>query len=216
METDKTYIAGQIREFDRAKAEETRTVEFVISDESRDRHGTVIPIKSWNIKNYNKNGIVGYQHKVYGGLGEPNPDLILGRGEAFVEDGKLIGRVTFEPAEINPLAEKIFQKVLHGTLKATSVGFRETVKGAWGEDEEAVNGKNPTYYFGQVELLEFSIVNIPSNPNALRRKIEEQQETDRVTELTGECERLGGQIISLQKEVDFLKKAIQYYKNKGL
>lgn len=213
---NRNFITGEIRAFDRAKAEETRTVEFVISDETRDRHGTVIPIKSWNIKNYNKNGIVGYQHEVYGGWGEPNPDLILGRGEAFVEDGKLIGRVTFEPSEINPLAEKIFQKVLHGTLKATSVGFREVTKGKWGEKDEAVTGKTPTYYFGEVELLEFSIVNIPSNPNALRRKIEEQQETDRVTELTGECERLGGQIISLQKEVDFLKKAIEYYKNKGL
>jgi len=213
---NKAYISGEIRAFDRAKAEETRTVEFVISDETRDRHGTVIPIKSWNIKNYNKNGIVGYQHDVYGGWGEPNPDLILGRGEAYVEDGKLIGRVTFEPAEINPLAEKIFQKVLHGTLKATSVGFRETVRGAWGEDEEAVNGKNPTYYFGQVELLEFSIVNIPSNPNALRRTVEKDEELDRIAELTEEVGRLGAQIMAQGREIDFLKKVNDYYRNRSL
>ena len=212
----KAYISGEIRAFDRAKAEETRTVEFVISDETRDRHGTVIPIKSWDIKNYNKNGIVGYQHEVYGGWGEPNPDLILGRGEAFVEDGKLIGRVTFEPADINPLAEKIFQKVLHGTLKATSVGFRETVRGAWGEDEEAVNGKNATYYFGQVELLEFSIVNIPSNPNALRRTVEKDEELDRIAELTEEVGRLGAQIMSQGREIDFLKKVNDYYRNRSL
>lgn len=213
---NKAYITGEIRAFDRAKAEETRTVEFVISDETRDRHGTVIPIKSWNIKNYNKNGIVGYQHDVYGGWGEPNPDLILGRGEAYVEDGKLIGRITFEPAEINPLAEKIFQKVLHGTLKATSVGFRETVRGAWGEDEEAVNGKNPTYYFGQVELLEFSIVNIPSNPNALRRTVEKDEELDRIAELTEEVGRLGAQIMAQGREIDFLKKVNDYYRNRSL
>ena len=213
---NKEYISGEIRAFDRAKAEETRTVEFVISDETRDRHGTVIPIKSWDIKNYNKNGIVGYQHDVYGGWGEPNPDLILGRGEAYVEDGKLIGRVTFEPAEINPLAEKIFQKVLHGTLKATSVGFRETVRGAWGEDEEAVNGKNPTYYFGQVELLEFSIVNIPSNPNALRRTVEKDEELDRIAELTEEVGRLGAQIMGQGREIDFLKKVNDYYRNRSL
>lgn len=213
---NKAYISGEIRAFDRAKAEETRTVEFVISDETRDRHGTVIPIKSWNIENYNKNGIVGYQHDVYGGWGEPNPDLILGRGEAYVEDGKLIGRVTFEPAEINPLAEKIFQKVLHGTLKATSVGFRETVRGAWGEDEEAVNGKNPTYYFGQVELLEFSIVNIPSNPNALRRTVEKDEELDRIAELTEEVGRLGAQIMAQGREIDFLKKVNDYYRNRSL
>lgn len=213
---NKAYITGEIRAFDRAKAEETRTVEFVISDETRDRHGTVIPIKSWEIKNYNKNGIVGYQHDVYGGWGEPNPDLILGRGEAYVEDGKLIGRITFEPAEINPLAEKIFQKVLHGTLKATSVGFRETVRGAWGEDEEAVNGKNPTYYFGQVELLEFSIVNIPSNPNALRRTVEKDEELDRIAELTEEVGRLGAQIMAQGREIDFLKKVNDYYRNRSL
>ena len=213
---NKAYISGEIRAFDRAKAEETRTVEFVISDETRDRHGTVIPIKSWDIKNYNKNGIVGYQHDVYGGWGEPNPDLILGRGEAYVEDWKLIGRVTFEPAEINPLAEKIFQKVLHGTLKATSVGFRETVRGAWGEDEEAVNGKNPTYYFGQVELLEFSIVNIPSNPNALRRTVEKDEELDRIAELTEEVGRLGAQIMGQGREIDFLKKVNDYYRNRSL
>lgn len=218
---NKAYITGEIRAFDRAKAEETRTIEFVISDETRDRHGTVIPIKSWNIKNYNKNGIVGYQHEVYGGWGDPNPDMILGRGEAFVEEGKLIGRVTFEPAEINPLAEKIFQKVLHGTLKATSVGFREVVQGKWGEGEESVNGKTPTYYFGSVELLEFSIVNIPSNPNALRRKVEADAEENkmlfRIAELSEEVGRLGAQIMAQAREIEFLKKVNEYYRvNKPL
>ena len=213
---NKNFLTGEIRAFDRAKAEETRTVEFVISDETRDRHGTVIPIDAWKLSSYNKNGIVGYQHEVYGGWGEPNPDLILGRGEAFIEDGKLIGRVTFEPAEINPLAEKIFQKVLHGTLKATSVGFREITRGKWGEGDEAVSGKNPTYYFGAVELLEFSIVNIPSNPNALRRKIDEDAETNRIAELSGEIGRLGAQIMSQAREIEFLKKVNDYYRNKGL
>lgn len=210
---NKNYISGEIRAFDRKQAEETRTVEFIISDETRDRHGTIIPVRSWNIDSYNKNGIVGYMHDVYG-VDVSNPDLILGRGEAFIEDNKLIGRVTFEPADINPLAEKIFKKVLHGTLKATSVGFRETVRGSWGKDDEAVNGKNPTYYFGAVELLEFSIVNIPSNPNALRRKIEDEAEADRVKELTEENQRLGAQIISQGREIDFLRKAVEHYKNK--
>lgn len=208
---NRNFITGEIRAFDRAKAEETRTVEFVISDETRDRHGTVIPVSAWQIDRYNRNGIVGYMHDVYG-RETNNPDLILGRGEAFVEDGKLIGRVTFEPAEINPLAEKIFQKILHGTLKATSVGFHEIERGKWGENDEAVNGKTPTYYFGSVELLEFSIVNIPSNPNALRRKIDEAETDAKIRECNEEIERLGGQIISLQKQVAFQKKAIEFFK----
>jgi len=221
MET-KNYTTGLIREFDRKAAEETRTVEFVISDDTRDRHGTVIPVDNWKLENYNKNGIVGYQHEVYGGgifESGSNPDSVLGIGKASIEDGKLIGRVTFEPAEINPLAEKIFQKVLHGTLKATSVGFRELKRnsGKWGEGEQAIDGVNPTYYYGPVELLEFSIVNIPSNPKALRRQLDEEIE-NATKELNEEVVRLGRQIISLQskndalrKEIDFLKKALEYY-----
>ena len=158
METRK-YTFGTVRTFDRKKAEETRQIEFVISDESRDRHGTVIPLNNWRLGNFNANGIVGYQHDVYGDsfLTKPEPDDVIGIGEAFMEDGKLIGRVTFEPAEINPKAEKIFQKVLHGTLKATSVGFIENTRGNWGEKDQARGEANATYYFGEVELLEFQL-----------------------------------------------------------
>jgi hypothetical protein len=210
---NKNYITGLIRQFDRKAAEESRTVEFVISDNTRDRHGTVIPVDNWKLESYNQNGIVGYQHDVYGNLTGANPDSILGTGKAFKDGDKLIGQVKFEPAEINPLAEKIFQKVLHGTLKATSVGFRELERGTWGEDDQSIEGKNPTYYFGKVELLEFSIVNIPSNPNALRREFE-QDVTNKTKELTDEVQRLGAQIISQGKQIEFLQKAVNYYQSR--
>ncbi len=214
MET-KNYTTGLIREFDRKAAEETRTVEFVISDDTRDRHGTVIPVDNWKLDRYNDNGIVGYQHNVYGGDGQPNPDQVLGIGRAAVEDGKLIGRVTFEPAEINPLAEKIFQKILHGTLKATSVGFRELEKGKWGDKErgEDISGEKATYYFGPVELLEFSIVNIPSNPNALRRELDEEIE-NKTKDLTENIQRLESEIKSLKEENTFIKKVLNFYQSR--
>jgi hypothetical protein len=166
---------GEIRKF-ADDVEETRTVEFIISDESKDRHGTVLKSENWNLDNFNKNGIVGYQHNVHGGdiCNGPDPDSVIGKGYAYRENGKVIGRVTFEPAEINPLAEKIFRKVLFGSLRATSVGFLPVGEGQWGEGDEARNGSNPTYYFSGQELLEFSIVNIPSNPNAVGRSIRDQ------------------------------------------
>lgn len=165
--------------------EETRTIDFAISDESRDRHGTIIPIRAWDLENFNKNGIVGYQHNVYGaGMCEgPDPDDVIGSGRAFIEESRgkspdlLIGRTIFEPAELNEKAEKIFRKVLHGSLKATSVGFVETKKGDFGDEEEGRDGANPTYYFGEVDLLEYSIVNIPSNANALKKSIRSQTST---------------------------------------
>lgn len=167
------YAFGNIREFDREKVEETRTVEFIISSADKDRHGTVLNMKGWNLDNFNANPIVGYQHNVYGNnLCYPdNPDNVLGPGRAWLEGERLIGSVTFETHDINPLAEKVFRKVLNGTLRATSVGFLEMGEGRYGEGEERMGGKNETYYFSGQELLEFSIVNIPSNPKAVGRSI---------------------------------------------
>jgi hypothetical protein len=169
----KKYAFGSIREFDRAKIEETRTVEFIISSADRDRHRTVLNMKGWNLENFNANPIVGYQHNVYGDnmCSGPNPDDVLGPGRAFLEGDKLIGAVTFETKDINPLAEKIFRKVLNGTLRATSVGFLEEGEGKYGEGDQRQGGKDETYYFAGQELLEFSIVNIPSNAKAVGRSI---------------------------------------------
>lgn len=171
---------GQLREIS-DNVKETRTVQFVISTATRDRHGTVLDLDGWILDNYHSNPIVGYQHDVYGDnwFVSPNPDSVIGKGRVFREANALVAEVIFEPAEINPLAEKVFQKVLFGTLRSSSVGFLPVEKGRWGKESEARDGENPTYYFGKRELLEFSIVNIPSNPDAVKRfapEIEEEPE----------------------------------------
>ncbi len=170
----KKFAFGNIREFDRAKAEETRTVEFIISSSARDRHDSILNMKGWQLDNFNRNPIVGYQHNVYGGnmCNAANPDDVLGPGRAFLESDLLIGEVTFETKDINPQAEKIFRKVLNGTLRATSVGFLEVGKGQMKKTIDA-NGNivDEVYHFAGQELLEFSIVNIPSNPEAVGRSL---------------------------------------------
>ena len=159
------------------KAEEGRKLTFVASDGTRDSAGTVLNVDRWYLQRFNKNSIIGYQHNVYGGdLTPENPDYVIGKGHAYIDDKKLMVDVEFEPAEINPLAEKIYQKLLFGSLKAVSVGFVPVGKGAWGEGEESLSGSNPTYYYAGQELLEVSVVNIPANPNALRKGLEEQDE----------------------------------------
>lgn len=159
------------------KAEEGRKLTFVASDGTRDSAGTVLNVDGWDLQRFNKNGIIGYQHKVYGSWSDTeNPDNVIGKGHAYIDDKKLMVDVEFEPAEINQLAEKIYQKLLFGSLKAVSVGFVPVGKGAWGEGEEALSGSNPTYYYAGQELLEVSVVNIPANPNALRKGLEEQDE----------------------------------------
>ena len=165
---------GQLRELAK-DVNETRTVQFVISSNRKDRHGTVLDLDGWILDSYNSNPIVGYMHDVYGDnfLGSPNPDSVIGKGRVFREGNFLVAEVTFEPAELNLLAEKVFRKILFGTLRTASVGFLPVERGHWGEDTEARDGENPTFYYGKRELLEWSIVNIPSNQDAVKRQKED-------------------------------------------
>ena len=155
--------------------EEKRTVEFVASDNSVDSYNTVIPVDKWDLTRYQNNGIVGYMHDVYGAswTKSADPDDIIGKGEAFVEDDKLIVRITFEPKDLNERADKIFRKIQFGSLHAVSVGFRATKKGHMGDEERGEDPK--VYYYNGQELLEVSVVNIPSNANALKRSMEEEE-----------------------------------------
>jgi hypothetical protein len=176
MEKELKHIYGQRRAI-KDDVEETRTIEFVISSEKKDRHGTKLMIDRWNLENFNKNGVVGYQHDVYGGgfFTKADPDDLIGVGKAWVEGNDLIGSIKFEPASINEKAEKLFRKVLHGTVTSTSVGFMETKDGEYGTGSEARGAENETYIYGAQELLEFSLVNIPSNTDAVKRNISEDQ-----------------------------------------
>ena len=161
----------EIRKID----EESRTVEFVASDNSVDSYGTVIPVDKWDLTRFSNNGIIGYMHDVYGDswTKSADPDDVIGKGVAFIEDEKLIVRITFEPADLNPRADKIFRKLQFGSLHAVSVGFRATKKGHMGDEERGEDPK--VYYYAGQELLEVSVVNIPSNANALKRALEEER-----------------------------------------
>ena len=159
------------------KAEgDERRVTFVASDATRDSAGTVLNQEGWDLTRFNRNGVIGYQHKVYGGWSDTdNPDNVIGKGRAYVEGGRLMVDVDFEPKEINELAEKVYQKILFGSLKAVSVGFLPVGDGHWGEGEESRKGATPTWYYDGQELLEVSVVNIPANANALKRSMEEEE-----------------------------------------
>lgn len=198
----------------------SRKITFVASDGTRDSAGTVLNVDGWKLDRFNNNGIIGYQHKVYGGWDDTdNPDNVIGKGYAYVKDGQLLVDVEFEPAEINELAEKIYQKLLFGSLKAVSVGFMPVGKGQWGKDEESLDGKNPTYYYAGQELLEVSVVNIPANPNALKKGIElqdsemEQLRSEFVKEVEmpeqeDDAERLASCRRALEKEVIIARSAL--------
>lgn len=141
---------------------ENRQAEFVISTEAVDSHGTVFKLDGWDLERYQQNPIVLYHHDSY----SSNPDVIIGTSEVRIEADQMIARVTFEEADSNPLAEKIYQKVKNGILRMASIGAR-IMDYRWGVFED---GENPdVIYFTRQQLLEWSIVPIGSNPEALTR-----------------------------------------------
>lgn len=173
--TELRVNAGEVR----VASDEERAASFVISTSSRDSHGTILNQEAWQLDRYNRNPIVGYQHAVWGGgmCNDPNPDMVIGRSEVRVEgsgkNARLVADATFEPREVNELADKIWRKIVFGSMRATSVGFSAN-GGKWGEDAEAENGSTPTFYFDSQELFEWSIVNMGSNPDTVKRDADQR------------------------------------------
>lgn len=159
----------------------TRTIPFVASTGDKDRHGSILNQDNWDLTGFNLNPVIGYQHQLHPDMCiKSTPDDVVGKGmnvriDRDEETGKnrLLLDIWFEDEETNPLAEKVFRKLLNGTLNAVSVGFYPILEG----DQESRKGnpaigEDPTadYMFGQ-ELLEVSVVNIPSNKYALQKAI---------------------------------------------
>jgi hypothetical protein len=107
----------------------------------------------------------------------PNPDDVLGKGKAYLDSfrGKrvLLSDATFEPKDINPTAEKVFRKVLFGSLKAASVGILPVgkIRTEYDKNEKKEIVGQTNYWDDGQELLEWSIVNIPANQEAVRRSM---------------------------------------------
>jgi len=175
----KRITFGQVREIPK-DAEEKRSIPFVLSTPTRDRHHTVLNQPNWQLDNYRKNPIVGYMHNLYGDMcNPPDPDDVIAKSSdiAVIELAglsTLTANPVFETADLNLKADKIFRKLMLGTLNAASVGFLEVGAGQWGVNEEAEGHDNETYYFQGQELLEWSVVNIPSNPDGLKKSMRDQ------------------------------------------
>ena len=163
--------------------EEVRSAEFVISSEAIDSYGTVFKLDGWQLERYMQNPIVTYNHS----LGSDDPDTIIGTSEVFVEGDKLIGRVIFESAEDNDLADKVFRKVKRGVLKMASVG---AIPKKWSIGNKEKGEDPDVLYFNEQELIEWSIVPVGANPDAHKRNGEliEDYRSDLIKEIEVQVE----------------------------
>ena len=129
-----------------------RTVEYVASTEKLDSHGTIVRQK-WQLDKYKKNPIFLYMH---------DADDPIGSANVRVENGKLIATVKY--AENDECAEKCWNLVKQGVLRAVSVGFRP-LKRTYIENPDG----STTPVYEENELVELSQVSIGSNEDALAR-----------------------------------------------
>lgn len=140
-----------------------RTYRFILSNETVDRHESIVKADGWMLDNYARNGVVAYQHNT----NNSDPDMIVGKGRAWMEGTTLMGEVELEPEGDNPIADKLAKKLDFGSIKAVSVGFNPL---EWSFGDRSVGEDASKMYFRKQDLLEWSIVNIPSNPDAVATK----------------------------------------------
>lgn len=141
----KQYLPDEIKEVEGRD----RTIRFVISTGSVDRDRDTIAAAGWKLDNYRKNPVVLWAHDYRG--------LPLAKAVSVdVEGERLVAMAEFDT---HPMAETVLRMLKGGFLRATSVGF-DPLKHVFNDQRGGVD-------FTEQELLEFSIVPVPANPEAL-------------------------------------------------
>lgn len=160
----KQFFASEIRSMhddDEEDDDKSRVLEFVISTSAPDRDGDIIEASGWELEAFKKNPVVLFAHD--------NRRPPIGRAlNVRVEDDKLIAAAEFMDSETDPtgFSECIYRMLKKGFLRATSVGFLPKEWEPIYEDEEKREGIRGWRFMKQ-ELLEFSVVPVPANPEAL-------------------------------------------------
>jgi HK97 family phage prohead protease len=132
---------------------EGRKMAFTISTAAVDRDGDTINPKGWQLDNYRKNPVVLWAHD-YSQLPVAKATNITS-----TEHG-LKAEVEFPPEGTYPFADQVHAMLKAGFLNSTSVGFAPI-------DMTPATDRQKGYDFAKQELLEFSIVPVPANPEAL-------------------------------------------------
>jgi len=140
----------------RSAAAGSRKVRWVLSDGSIDRAGDRIDPTGWDVTAFRQSPVVLFAHDA---LSPP-----IARAGNIASDGiKLSADIEFAGADVYAFADTIFRLVCGGYIRAGSVGFLP-IEFAVSKDPSRPGGID----FKRQELLEFSIVPVPCNANALQ------------------------------------------------
>ena len=141
---------------------ETRTVTAVISTASVDRDNEVLLPKGAQLTQFKKNPVVLWAHDYH--------DTPIGKAMWIKRDtDNIAAKVKFPDEGVSDKSDEVYDLFKGGFLKAFSVGFNP-IKSHSPEPDEIK--KNPEWanvrrVYDKWELLEFSAVPVPANPEAL-------------------------------------------------
>jgi HK97 family phage prohead protease len=130
-------------------AEPERVRKFVISTGSPDRDNDTVAVNGWRLDAYRKNPVVLWAHDY--------AQLPVARCLQVGVDGQRL--VALAEFATHAFADTVLQLIDGGFLRATSVGFRPL--------KYTANAARGGYDFTEQELLEFSVVPVPANAEAL-------------------------------------------------
>lgn len=179
-------LSISVRKVDEANLRITHT----INTKTLDRYGTVVLPKGVDAEKFKQNAVVLWLHN----SDETLPKIPIGRCvELDVREDEIV--VTTEFNRNDPLAVKVFQAYKDGFLHAWSIGFipqrfteitpanQEELNKQYGlnlkltEEDFAANSWWGLWVIHKWELLEYSAVPVPGNPDALSYDAEEAEFT---------------------------------------
>lgn len=120
---------------------------FILSDNSLNSYGFKINMEKLHLKRFESNPVMLHNHN----------DLVGRWSNIRLEDGKLMADPEFLEGEGEELAQKVKARVENNFLKGASIGIN-ILKVEYDVNETPVV---------EVEILECSVVDIPSNANAI-------------------------------------------------
>lgn len=139
-----------------SEEQEERVLQVVISTGALDRDNDTIAPKGWDLKDYKKNPVVLWTHDYW------SPPIAKTR-KVWIENDQLKAIAEFTAEDVYPFGYMIYRMCREKFLNAASVGFRpKEYKVRTDEDEHGYG-----WDFLKQILLEYSIVPVPSNPEAL-------------------------------------------------
>lgn len=147
---------------------DTRQMQFSISSQAVDRDGDTVAVEGWDLKNYRDNPVVLFGHDYWN-----NEAPVVGKSlSEFVHDGRLKSMMEFTPKGTTKLADTLHDLYSKGFMHATSVGFIARDFDLVEDDPGRPFGID----FTSQELVEYSLVPVPSNPEAMSETFAEARQ----------------------------------------